>query len=138
MEDQKASRDHAPTITSGKGTLTLAALTAALLVSGCGPTDREVAQGAYDYGVYVGRVLGLCQHLREIYEANPDSDWAHDKETVATIATCRKAEAQHGPGTRETIHVPAASRLPLARDGASSRPPMTNDAVPGTNKETDQ
>lgn len=31
------SRDHAQTTTSGKGTLTLAALTAALLVSGCIP-----------------------------------------------------------------------------------------------------
>lgn len=115
-----SSRDHALTTTSGKGTLTLAALAAALLVGGCGPTPREknIAQGAYDYGVYVGRILGLCQHLREIYEANPDSDWAKDPETVTTIATCRKAESDHAPGKKETIHVPAAHRLPLARGSA--------------------
>lgn len=58
-----SSRDHAPTTTSGKGTLTLAALSAALLVSGCQAEPRS----AYVQPVVYDRLIGSVFHACDFY-----------------------------------------------------------------------
>lgn len=71
--------------------------------------DKKLAQGAYDYGVKVGRLLGNCDALADVRKANPDSEWAHSKEVIAALDGpdgCKLAWAAHAPGTTETVSIP--------------------------------
>jgi len=115
MEDHSSSRDHAPTITDGQGNPALAAPAPAL------PEGPLHPSGFMPYWTKATdvemAVYGLCYILQQIQATNTY------KPNIGQVNA-------------------ATSSLEFAirclSDGASSRPPVTSDAVPGTNKETDQ
>lgn len=68
--------------------------------------EREIAREAFDGGVRIGRIVGMCETLQTVALANPDSVWAHDPEVREALETCGEVMAQFAPETTYAPPVP--------------------------------
>jgi hypothetical protein len=115
MEDQKASRSHS--VVTPKSAICFALCLFA--VGGCTVEER-----------YDGWALRPAGYSKGHTPASTLSFFVEP--ATGCIYSKRESEAVIRP-----LYHPNGKQMGC-RDGASSRPPVTSDAVPGTNKETDQ
>jgi hypothetical protein len=128
MEDQKASPDHAPTTTDGQGNPALAAFNAAL------PDEAFEAIGRAVEAANVGRDIGLYDYTGYPGEGPPYvvRDYRlTGNNRVFESRNAEEARARYDSLAAQYVgRVAVNALLKALRDGASSRPPVTSDAVP--------
>lgn len=56
---------------------------------------KELAAGAFEYGEWIGTVIGRCEALQSVSDQNPDSIWANKPSTKDALASCDAAIRQH-------------------------------------------
>lgn len=142
MEDHSSSRDHAPTTTDGQGNPALAVTKAFTDDKGnrfIFPSfiiwpDKEAQHTNPAKHDLTLRAMGLEVAISGL---RADEGWFEfDPARFPHVRTDIGSRAfLHGGAT---VMLFAGPEFDALRDGASSRPPVTSDAVPGTNKETDQ
>lgn len=69
---------------------------------------REYVQAGYDYGVKVGRVVGMCESLQAVADKNPDSAWAHSPEVTDALTSCAVVRRKTAPGTALSVQEAAS------------------------------
>lgn len=63
----------------------------------------KYAQAGYDRGRMVGKVLGSCETLQGVVNANPDSLWAASTAVTSALTGCARLQKQHAPDAKEMI-----------------------------------
>ena len=58
---------------------------------------RELIEAAFSYGRSVGRIQGMCEAIKAVRDANPDSVWAHRPGVIKALASCSKVEGKTVP-----------------------------------------